>query len=158
MYHTSFHNVTSNNASPGLRENVILINTYLFGTKIWLENLTPLGKGSRGKGTPRGPYLPVRCVCPHDVWGRGPCGTRERMWEVSLYVENWCVLQYLISNVWQLVLAKVSVKRRVIDSDEHDLLYGPGDALGIPVMMEKLSSMMGLSMVLLWLWMGERAP
>ena len=35
--------------------------------------------------------------------------------------------------MWQLVLSKVPVKRRVIYSDEHDLLCGLEDILGLPV-------------------------
>ena len=35
LYQTSFRDVTSNNASSGLRENVILTNTYLF----WFRNM-----------------------------------------------------------------------------------------------------------------------
>ena len=35
--------------------------------------------------------------------------------------------------MWQLVLAKVPFQRRVIDSDEYGFLYGPGDALGLPI-------------------------
>ena len=34
--------------------------------------------------------------------------------------------------MWQLVFAKVPVTGGIIDCDEHGLLYGPGDALGLP--------------------------
>ena len=39
---TSFHYVTLNIASSGLRENVILTNTYHFGAKFMMGNLAPI--------------------------------------------------------------------------------------------------------------------
>ena len=35
---TSFHDIIFNNASSSLRENVILISTYLFGPKFMVGN------------------------------------------------------------------------------------------------------------------------
>ena len=42
-------------------------------------------------------------------------------------------MQHLIPFVWQSVPAKVPVEGRVVDYDKHDILYGPGDTLGLPV-------------------------
>ena len=57
---TSFHEVTSNNASLGLRENVILTN--IFGAKIVQEIWYHYGDGEVGKAPMGGPHLPKRCA------------------------------------------------------------------------------------------------
>ena len=60
---TSFHNITSNNAPSGLRENVITTNTYRFVAKIMVE-IWHHYEGERGKVPLGGPYLSIRYVCP----------------------------------------------------------------------------------------------
>ena len=41
------------------------------------------------------------------------------------------IQQFNSSNVWQLLLAHIPVKGWVINPDEHGLLDGPGDVLGL---------------------------
>ena len=47
-----------------------------------------------------------------------------------LEVDGRSVLQDLIPYVGQLIFPQVPVEGWVIDTDEHGLFYGPGDALG----------------------------
>ena len=60
-------------------------------------------------------------------------------------MESWHVLQLLIPNMWQLVLANIPVEGRVIASDEHDLLNSPGDALGLPIHCGKTVQLDGMT-------------
>ena len=60
-------------------------------------------------------------------------------------MDSWCVLQHLIPNVWQLLLAKFPDLGSVIDYDIHSLLYGPGDALGHPIHYGKTVQLDGMT-------------
>ena len=60
----------------------------------------------------------------------GPCRV-----EVTglLKLKNWCVLQDLVPNVWELIFSQVPIKRRVIYMNAHHLLYVSCDSLQFPV-------------------------
>ena len=63
----------------------------------------------------------------------------------GITVDREPVLQHLIPNVWQLVLAKVPVLGRVIDCEESGLLYVSGDALGLPIHYGKTVQLDGMT-------------
>ena len=46
--------------------------------------------------------------------------------------EFWWLDQFLIPDMWQLVLANISIKGWVIDSNQHGFPDGPGHALVLP--------------------------
>ena len=68
------------------------------------------------------------CAPPDDG---DPCGHGRKIWGITVDGEPMCPAAPH-PTVCQLVLAKVPVKGRVIDSDEHSL-YGPKETLGLPV-------------------------
>ena len=60
---------------------------------------------------------------------------RHRCYGVEVYLFSfyfWDGKQNFIPNVWQLVLANVSIEGRVIDSDVYSYLYGPCHILTLP--------------------------
>ena len=106
----SLHDVTSNNTFSGLREKVILTNTYLFGAKIWWKILMLLWRGGRWrKGTVWRTIITNKvCMCPPWCIGVRPIWNKGRIWRYHCR-ESWHILQHLMPQVWQLVLAKVPV-------------------------------------------------
>ena len=115
-------------ASSGLRENVILTKIYLFvpkyGRKLWHQ----CGAGRIG-GHPGRNILTKMCVHPSE---QGPCGHGQKIWE---YHCRWragmsCSTSSLLCVSWYF--SRFLLKGGSL-TDEHSLLYGPKETLGLPV-------------------------
>ena len=64
---TNFCSIISNAISSGLREKIILTNTYIRCQKFVVENLAPIG----GVSPQRGSSLPLRYACPLMAYAVG---------------------------------------------------------------------------------------